>query len=1152
MATDTDIFGNPLFNSITFNENKEGIVVGNDHLESDGYIDVFIYELMVDSVPQISQVTNKSLPDEDNSQKIFKWLDGLDSFLSTSGVINDIGLVSAKFIEDDPYTSYNSPSTSTSETQVLLARACLRAYLATNESKWFDRAKLLTNGYLNYYYADSNIPAVPKKTWIPHWLVNVTHDFNARSFELNNSINFVNGEAKFQINNLIKVISVRSLDAKMEYDTDPYSKIIGTSYEISSQKIDFKTGEADIKLSTNFNGNLLIAYSYTSDEVIKIGDKCESYPVWRHLLPGEIACAADSLSWTLDLYTLWYQITNDKKWKNAIDSTKYSILSEINVNNLNYYLNLNDDSVSFINNDGITEYSDRNNETFTNENNNIVKIDIPESKGQTVINRWVSNSTPITSDNYIKGKIGSNSISKIYVYIDLNKDYDPSNRYFSIVWLKGMGLQDNELEEITFKPEDFYQYDNVFWGSIFNQTNEINFLGDSNSSLSSNDIIDDINGKNLKFTRINFDKSVWVQSQIGHSYGQSLPLNIKYRTNNSYQILINDKNNNQWYFPLAKTGDVFNEITLSYDMFKTNSSSKPEDLKENPINSLSIDSNDSGKSTLDIEYIGKIKKLSDTSFNNIGFGYDDSAGATLAFKYLISSVSQGELPYTPYVMPFDMHLENNSLSTLRGNIYSGYQAPWIFNYNIFNNNTSSNDVNENLKFLSDAQSAYKSITGIDGFFASIFYWNYKNDYEPHTPNTFGMVNEWGNIWGGFQYRTISDVSRVLITDPSNILANNILKKFFNGLLSCWDELDSFPTNFTSSSKPSNDQKDCQMVANLLKALSYSSYYSSSFGSSDYDTINKLKNKCLEYLNKYFVDPKIYPNSKIKGTFSGDANNNDWYEYWGAEIIDSLSIYISLNGIKRSKVENTPEDIVLDNDFNFPTNETEKTIDNSINVNNITTLSSLKFNSSIKSVNFVKCYPIIYRGYMWNFTGKTKLNLDKSAINFKDLPAEIQRAYKPNVGETVTVKFLRGDPKLPYFKYMSYLNLDPIVVPGDDPNSNPDDKKKGDDDVIDPIDHHNQDDDNNKDIYKERGYYRLQQYHKYSIMTGGDILKVKNMLSNNLGYVFKNGTMSIFDESTQAAVYDFQLKHNIEADGVVGPTTYNMLLDVAAIMSHQKN
>ncbi len=54
-----DIFDKPLLTPINFDTRKEGIVVGNEHFESEFYIEVFVQELFINELPMIS--TDKKL-----------------------------------------------------------------------------------------------------------------------------------------------------------------------------------------------------------------------------------------------------------------------------------------------------------------------------------------------------------------------------------------------------------------------------------------------------------------------------------------------------------------------------------------------------------------------------------------------------------------------------------------------------------------------------------------------------------------------------------------------------------------------------------------------------------------------------------------------------------------------------------------------------------------------------------------------------------------------------------------------------------------------------------------------------------------------------------------------------------------------------------
>lgn len=833
----------------------------------------------------------------DKQNALREWLYGYDKFLTKNTVdtgniaINSLGLVGGSFITDDPYTAYQPPTATSSEAQLLVIRGCLKSYIVTNDKVWLNRATLLTNALLKYFYLKSDIPDEDDVTWVPHWLVNVAKAFNARTYDQNGTLTFTNGVGTFTHNDLVRIYSVRATDATMEYDWAPTVNIVGTEYEIDNISYDYDNGTAKITLKDNtFSGDTLICYEYSTDEVIQVGQRCEAFPTWRSLASGECACAVDTLAWAINVYQLWYQITGDEKWERAVSSTEAAFRNECDISNAVYYLKLANDSVPVLSN-GITRYSDRSTTaTYTNIQG-LIDVKYPISNvdgGQESFGNWAGEGISFTDDNYMRIILGSDKQAKIFVYIDEESSYEISKRWICEIWLKGNGISVSNLENIDLKPENFYQSNNVWWGISYGKQNELDKNGDNSSTLTVSDITGDINGINKLYTELTFNKVNWVQSIVGSSYGSSLPFTIKYKTNTEFNLLINDKNNNQWTASLPSSDGAWVEKAFTTSDFTTSSSATLDDLSAGTFNSVAIDCIAIGTSIIDIDYIGTLEKMSADHFANIGIGYDQLDSLEILLKDIEQCPQREELPYVPYVVPFDYHLINYQVSDLRGALFTGYQAPWIYETGVFDNKDEA--IKANLDFLSNAQDYAENNMGTDGFFANVFYWNYKNDYGTHTPNTFSMESDWGSVWGGFQYRTIADVSRIFLYDEGNAQAYSIVKRFINGVDKIWQgDLDTFPTVFEDSRIPTNDQHDPQMIANFLKALILTLGYKQVEDSLK-TTIIKLIEYCFNCLEEMQIPVTDFSNL-VQGTFSPDEANLTWFEYWGGEIIEAISMFI---------------------------------------------------------------------------------------------------------------------------------------------------------------------------------------------------------------------------------------------------------------------
>ncbi|AVI94111.1 hypothetical protein [Oenococcus oeni] len=862
-----------------------------------------------------------------SSAQIENWLSSYDQFLSkwtvSSGqmAINNLGLVAGSFVTDDPYTSYTPPTTGTSEGQLLTIRGCLLAYLATKQQTWLDRATNLTNGLLNYYYPSSTIPLTPDPLWIPHWLVNVTAPFTARKFFLNYQATFVNGVYTMSMPSIIKVYTARATDATLDDQTSPASPITGTEYPIKSINYDYDNGKAVITLEdSSFSGTALLTYATSTGETVNVGDKCEAYPVWRHLDDGEIACAVDTLPWALDVFNLWYQITGDSKWLNAAQSTKASISAEYQVSDAVYYIKPGNDGDPVLEN-GVTSYSVRNPvESYTNSGD-LILINYPAATGEASFGSWVGNHLPFTDDNYLELKLGSNTQQKVFMYLDEDQTYDPNKRWRSDFILQGNGLDESDLETIDLKPENFYKANQIFWGEGYGAGSDGSFQGGTGASVSTKDVVGEIDGINRLYKELTFVDPSWAQYIIGGSYGQSLPFTLSYQSNKAFQLLINDKNGNQWSCNIPASS-VFSELPLTASMFSTATSATTADLEAGGFNSITLNCQADG-TVIDIDYVGTKVLMTTPYYTNVSFGYDQSAALQVAIEYIEPIPQKAPLPYVPYIAPFDMHLVDGKLSDMRGAPYTGYQAPWIMQDAALDTDLGDDSLVSlptNLQFLSDAQDAYQAATGLRGFFAPVFWWNYRDDADGNTPDSFGMSGPWGSVWGGFQYRTISDVARVLVSDPMNSLAKTICFDFFNAVNSVWNDLlTNFPNDFDvdnaeeyssdsdsmNTIKPTNNQTDPHMVALLLRSLTYANY-STNLSADDKNLLTTLSNKCIAFLTHYFVSISSTPFSqyKVEGTFSPDPVNSTWYEYWGGDIVSALAILDSL--LNETDDQTTPD------------------------------------------------------------------------------------------------------------------------------------------------------------------------------------------------------------------------------------------------------
>lgn len=873
-----------------------------------------------------------------DSDTLSAWVSNYDQFLSkwtwdgelgsssTLGniAISDQGLVGGKFVTDDPHTSYTPPTTGTSEGQLLVIRGCLELYLQTGERLWLKRANTLVNALLKYFYPTPVIPAEPDESWVPHWLVNVTAPFTSREYFLDGQAHFEKGVATVTYEQVFKVFSVRATDATLAYDWAPDAPVkTGEQYDIDHTDVSYGQSQAVIHLKdTTFTGDALVAYSSETGRVIQKGEMVEAYPVWRPLEEGEIAATIDSLPWALDVFQLFYQATGSTKWQDAVNSTVGSIEAAYNVDNTDYFLKprgANEDVLS----NGVTAYSTRSPKaTYTNTTDGLIAITYPESDGEELFGAWVGDHLAFDHTHYMQLKLGTDVPAKVNFLIDEMGTYDPQRRWTSALFTSGRGMAAEQLETFDLKPADFFKASAIWWGHGYTSDGDGNASVSTHSTVGATEKIAAINGKQGLYKQIEFTRGDeggwygWAQYVLVGAF-TNLPFDISYRTQTAIDFVIVDHKSQQWRYHLPATNGAFVTKTLSVENFTGTDSAQRSDLEAGAYNTLFLDAVDN-QASLDLEYLGHKETMPESAgMTNISMGYNAKPALNLAVGYVISMPRRAPLPYAPYIAPFDMHfLKGNltedshsgsvthtggSLSDLRGAPYTGYQAPWIFQetatFNTDGKIGNATALEINLKFLSAAQDYYATNTGLRGFFAPVFWWDYRDDANGHPINTFSMTGPWGNVWGGFQYRTISDVARVLKNDPSNAQAKKIFLDFITGLDRVWldsDVIGTFPTDFNDGVLPGHTQNDPHMVAVLIRALSMG--LNAELADAQQQLIYELMNRGLAYLNQLVIpiseDP--FSTSQVEGTFSPNPYINEWYEYWGGDILSALAHILPLD------------------------------------------------------------------------------------------------------------------------------------------------------------------------------------------------------------------------------------------------------------------
>lgn len=829
---------------------------------------------------------------------IASWVSQYDAFLNhytgdadgKSIMLNSQGLTVNSFHDETGRGGYFPTTSGTSEGQLLTLRGSLLAYKATGEQSWLNRANLLADAMMRVMYQERPIPKEPDVTWVPHWLFNAKKDFKSQEYFTDYKARFTNGKAIIKINDIFKVYSVRSSSSTLVWDS-PFSTINGVQYKIAN--IDYADDNTAIVQLENaeVTGDLLVVYGTNTGDIIHKGDNFDAYPIWRKLESGETVCAIDSLAWSIDCFKLLYDVTREEKWSRALNSTTTALRSAFHIDNSIVYIAPPRLGFNIFDN-GIYKYSTREvAETYSqNKHTGYIDIHYPEIKnfGEGQIGKGSVNAS-FGDNDYIETKLASDTPVKINILLDEDGVYDENKRWVAPVYLNGS----NKIQQIELRKENFFKSSTINWGSNYTGRADGAAIHDNVSTVITQPVIVD----NIELQRIKLTKKEggWAQFLFGMASTPAFPFDFKYKTTDDIDFVIRDVNDSPWRFRLPKSNsDTMITITSELFISDANLSSFPS----GNFSSMLVDAQ-STSATIDVDYIGTLQTLpADTTYATITLAYGGLKEATVSIE-LVAPMPSTQLAYVPYVAPFDYHLLSGNVNTWRGPAYSGYQTPYIWQeipdfMDEFGNN-NEDALNMNVRFMNDAQSAYEVSTGISGGFAPVYFWNRWDSIQyEHEPDTWGWLPAPDpNVdWGGFQYRAIESVSRVVRNNSDSVQAIGIAIKFFKFIDKYWDKEFNMPTVFGEHEAPKNTYDDTHMASLLMRALV--NVYVAVSSKSDYveDTalILKLINKTLRYLEHFQIQISEVPfnTSRLEGTFSTEPNSGQWYGFWGAEIISALS------------------------------------------------------------------------------------------------------------------------------------------------------------------------------------------------------------------------------------------------------------------------
>ena len=244
------------------------------------------------------------------------------------------------------------------------------------------------------------------------------------------------------------------------------------------------------------------------------------------------------------------------------------------------------------------------------------------------------------------------------------------------------------------------------------------------------------------------------------------------------------------------------------------------------------------------------------------------------------------LPYTPYVSPFTVNVFADEIIDWRGSPGSGYQYPTV--WDIIGDATGVQTICD---FLDAAQDDYVArFPGNRGPFSPVYIWDRADGLDLGTPNTWTW--DWydpNTEWGGYQYRPLENVARVAY-QATHATAKTIATDFLTWLDANWTTSSNPPpTNFPSTGTPTADYEEPHFAALIMRAAIWG--HLAGISST---LCEDLIERAWDYLETLWNS-----SGDFAGTWS--SNQNDWFGFWHAEIIEALGMLLDEGDAIRSTI-----------------------------------------------------------------------------------------------------------------------------------------------------------------------------------------------------------------------------------------------------------
>lgn len=795
-------------------------------------------------------------------------------------MVNSDYLVKAQFHQEEGRGGYFHPNSGTTESQFLVIKGLLRVYGITRDTTYLNLAEKMANAAVKYLYPLPMPDQIDDNhVWVPNWLYNAADPFVSEKYYVDKVVTFSNGYASFSTSfEARKVFKAMSTDSHLLWD-DPFASVVGTEYPVESYTANGK--QITVQMTNHsFNGSAKVVYSDLGGTVIQRNQIYEAYPIWRPMNYQEANAAVDSLWWALDCYNMLAQYSSDPKWQKAYELSLQTIPYMTDITKMNDFIGRDvstDDPWSAI---GTYNYVEENRGVkFSRDSNGDFVADIKASSdtAQVQVGNGNLKFSP-TSDEKVNCNIASSRDMYLDMHLSTSDDYDENYLYINKLHLSG----DGKLHTYTINVSDFIKLSDAIWDNNF-YSHDSNYSAYSDSS-STVQVTNNVKDYVRSIFTLGTADGAYAQMGCYPAWSKVIDrmFTITYQSSQSIQIRLTDKNGWYWYATIPAKGSP-EALNLTESMFTTsagwqrNTGTAPSSIGYPCNNEIVFNATKTGTDLL-IYYIGVKNPITSSDVvKRFYFATSETPAVKITVDYIRNS-SIVKYKYAPAVALFTLNTTRGVVLDWHGAPYSGYQSPyawWLVN------NTDAMETN--IQFLSDAQDAYQSETGVNGFFAPLFLWDRPDDNPYGTPNTWSWVGPDPNTsWGGYQYRALETTARCYyITGDVN--ARTVCRRFMLGIDNIWTT-GHIPNQFPSSGTPSDGGfPDINCGALFMRAVMYMCLKDKDdqFQPIYQELLVKVRDEINDCWNT---------DGSLKGTWSYD--HATWYAYAGGEILATFAFYIN--------------------------------------------------------------------------------------------------------------------------------------------------------------------------------------------------------------------------------------------------------------------